>query len=86
MAILGKSTLEKALRNVRIPMLIRAVVTEGAVRHGLSRQEKSIEEEIIRALADPKNGFAARLTASLAQTLGAQMERMAKNAEMSITA
>jgi hypothetical protein len=56
------------------------------VRHGLKRQEKAIEEEIIRALADPKNGFAARLTASLAQTLGAQMEKMARNAEMSIIA
>ena len=86
LAILGKSTLEKALRSVRIPTLLRNVVTENAVRHGLKRQEKAIEEEIIRALADPKNGFAARLTASLAQTLGAQMEKMARNAEMSITA
>ena len=86
LALLGKSTLEKALRSVRIPTLLRNVVTDNAVRHGLKRQEKAIEEEIIRALADPKNGFAARLTVSLAQTLGAQMEKMARNAEMSITA
>ncbi|MBQ9009529.1 MAG: Hsp70 family protein [Clostridia bacterium] len=86
LALLGKSTLEKALRGVHIPLLIRAVVTEGAVRNGLKRQEKAIEGEIIRALADPRTGFAARLSSSLAETLGAQMEKLARDAEMSITA
>ncbi len=86
LALLGKTTLEKAVRSVRIPLLLRTAVTEKAVRRGLKRQEKAIEEEIIRALADPRNGFTARLTASLAQTIGAQMEIMARNAEMSITA
>ena len=40
----------------------------------------------LKALADPANGFSARLCQSLSQTLGAQMERMAKDAEMSICA
>ncbi|MBQ7486625.1 MAG: hypothetical protein IJT77_03930 [Clostridia bacterium] len=85
-AILGKSTLEKAIRSAKIPVLLRSVVTESAVRRGLARQEKTIEDEIVKALADPKNGFASRLTSSLADTLGIQMEQMARNAEMSITA
>ena len=85
-ALVGKSTLEKAVRSVKMPVLLRRVVTENAVRRGLARQEKDIEDEIIKALADPKNGFASRLTASLAATLGTQMEQMARNAEMSITA
>lgn len=85
-AILGKSTLEKAIRSAKIPVLLRSVVTESSVRRGLARQEKTIEDEIVKALADPKNGFASRLTSSLADTLGIQMEQMARNAEMSITA
>lgn len=85
-ALIGKAPLEKAIRSVRIPLLLRQMVTEKAVRRGLSRQEKDIETEIISALADPKNGFSSRLCASLAATLGVQMERMAQDAEMSITA
>ena len=56
------------------------------MKSGLSRQRDEIEKAIIKALADPANGFSARLCQSLSQTLGAQMERMAKDAEMSICA
>ena len=56
------------------------------MRRGLERQKEDIKREIITSLADPANGFSARLTLSLGQTLGAQLEQMAKNAEMSISA
>lgn len=56
------------------------------MKRGLSRQREEIEKAIIKALADPANGFSARLCQSLSQTLGAQMERMARDAEMSICA
>ena len=67
-------------------MLLRQAVTDGAVRRGMDRQRQPIERTVIDALHDPRNGFAARLTQSLAETLGAQLETMAKNAEMSICA
>ena len=67
-------------------LLVRRLVTDKAVKSGLSRQRDEIEKAIIKALADPANGFSARLCQSLSQTLGAQMERMAKDAEKSICA
>ena len=70
----------------QLPLLVRRLVTDKAVKNGLSRQRDEIEKAIIKALADPANGFSARLCQSLSQTLGAQMERMAKDAEMSICA
>ena len=69
-----------------IPVLLRQMVTDGSVRRGIDRQKEDIERAIITALADPRGGFTARLTASLAGTLGAQMEEMARQAEMSIGA
>ena len=85
-ALLGKSSMEKALSRVKLPVVMRRMVTDNAVRRGMQRQREKIEEEIVRALADPKNGFSARLCASLASTLGTQMEALARDAEMSITA
>lgn len=85
-AIMGKSGMEKALRRANIPLIARQVVTDNAVRRGLERQREEIERAVIRTLADPANGFSARLCQSLAGTLGMQMERMAQNAEMSICA
>ena len=85
-AILGKSGMEKALRKAKLPILMRRVVTDNAVRRGLSRQREEIERAIVQALANPSNGFAARLCQSLSQTLGVQMEQMARDAEMSICA
>ena len=85
-AILGKSGMEKALRKAKLPVLMRRVVTDNAVRRGLSRQREDIERAIIQALADPSSGFSARLCQSLSQTLGVQMEQMARDAEMSICA
>lgn len=85
-AILGKSGMEKALRKAKLPILMRRVVTDNAVRRGLSRQREEIERAIIQALANPSSGFAARLCQSLSQTLGVQMEQMARDAEMSICA
>lgn len=86
LAVVGKGSMEKTLRRANIPVLLRQVVTDTAVKHGLSRQREEIERAVIKALADPQNGFSARLYESLANTLGAQMERMARNAEMSICA
>ena len=85
-AILGKSGMEKALRKAKLPILMRRVVTDNAVRRGLSRQREEIERAIVQALANPSSGFAARLCQSLSQTLGVQMEQMARDAEMSICA
>ncbi len=62
----------------KLPLLVRRLVTDNAVKRGLSRQREEIEKAIIKALADPANGFSARLCQSLSQTLGAQMERMAQ--------
>ena len=86
LAILGKDSFEKLMKGISVPMLLRQMVTDGAVRRGIDRQKEEIERAIITALADPRGGFAARLTASLAATLGAQMEEMARQAEMSIGA
>ena len=86
LALVGKSGMEKALVKAKLPLLVRRLVTDKAVKSGLSRQRDEIEKAIIKALADPANGFSARLCQSLSQTLGTQMERMAKDAEMSICA
>ena len=86
LAILGKDSFEKLMKGISVPVLLRQMVTDGAVRRGIDRQKEEIERAIITALADPRGGFAARLTASLAATLGAQMEEMARQAEMSIGA
>ena len=59
---------------------------DGAVRRGMDRQRAQIERAVIEALHDPRSGFDARLTQSLAGTLGAQLETMARHAEMSICA
>jgi len=86
LALVGKDSMEKAVRKMEIPLLLRQLVTDAAVRRGVERQREEIESAIIHALADPRNGFASRLTASLAQSLGAQLEKMARDAEMSICA
>lgn len=86
LAILGKDSMEKLMKGMHIPVILRQMVTDGSVRRGIDRQRGEIERAIVAALADPRGGFAARLTASLASTLGAQMEDMARQAEMSIGA
>ena len=86
LALIGKDSMEKAVRRMTIPVILRQLVTDGAVRSGIDRQKAEMERAIIAALADPRGGFAARLTASLSRSLGAQLEAMAKNAEMSICA
>ena len=86
LALIGKDSMEKAVRRMEIPLLLRQMVTDSAVRRGIDRQREEIEQAIISALADPRNGFASRLTASLSRSLGAQLEIMAQNAEMSICA
>lgn len=86
LALVGKDSMEKAVRRMEIPLLLRQLVTDSAVRRGIDRQREEIEQAIISALADPRNGFASRLTASLSRSLGAQLEIMAQNAEMSICA
>ena len=86
LAILGKGEMEKLVRGMKIPMLLRQMVTDGAVRAGVNRQEEAMKRSIVTALADPANGFAARLASSIAGTLGVQLERMAQHAEMSICA
>ena len=86
LAIVGRPGMEKALRKARIPLLARRLVTDSAVKKGLSRQREGMEQAVIRALADPANGFSARICRNLAGTLGTQLEQMARNAEMSICA
>ncbi len=86
LALLGKDSVEKAVRKMEIPVILRQLVTDASVRRGIDRQREEIERAMIAALADPRNGFAARLTASIAQSLGAQLETMARSAEMSICA
>ena len=86
LALLGKGEMEKLMCGVKVPVLLRQMVTDGAVRAGVNRQQEAIKRSIIAALADPGSGFSARLAASIAGTLGTQLERMAKNAEMSICA
>jgi len=86
LALIGKDSMEKAVRKMEIPVLLRQLVTDSSVRRGIDRQREEIEQAIIAALADPRNGFASRLTASLSRSLGTQLEVMAKNAEMSICA
>ena len=84
--LVGRGSMEQALRSVKLPGFLRFLVSDTAVRLGMERQKQQIETSIITALADPANGFSARLCAGLADTLGVQLEAMAKNAEMSIEA
>ena len=86
LALLGKDSMEKAVRKMYIPVLLRQLVTDQSILSGVNRQRAEIERTIISALADPRNGFSARLTASLARSLGTQLESMARGAEMSICA
>ncbi len=86
LALLGKTGLQQIVQKIRIPVLVRQVVTDKAVRRGMDRQKEDIKRQIVASLADPSNGFSARLTSDLGNTLGAQLESMAKKAEMSITA
>ncbi len=86
LALVGKGEMEKLLSSIKTPLLLRQLVTDGAVKAGIDRQREEIERSIVTALADPRNGFAARLAAGISQALGAQLETMAKNAEMSICA
>ncbi len=84
--LVGRGSMEHALRSAKLPGFLRILVSDMAVRMGMERQRQKIETSIITALADPANGFSARLCAGLAGTLGVQLEAMAKNAEMSIEA
>ncbi|MBQ4266532.1 MAG: Hsp70 family protein [Clostridia bacterium] len=86
LALVGRGEMEKLLASIKTPVLLRQLVTDGAVSAGIDRQREEIERSIISALADPRNGFCARLCESISATLGSQLERMAKNAEMSICA
>ncbi|MCR4706888.1 MAG: Hsp70 family protein [Clostridiales bacterium] len=85
-ALLGRSGMEKALQKMKVPVLMRRIVSRSAVERGLERQKENIKAQLIVSLSDPANGFADRLTVSLGRTLGEQLENMAKNAEMSISA
>lgn len=85
LALLGKGEMEKLFSSLHVPVLLRQLVTDGAVSAGIDRQREEIERSIVAALADPRNGFAARLAESISATLGTQLERMAQSAEMSIT-
>lgn len=86
LALVGRGEMEKLLSSLSVPVLLRQLVTDSAVRAGIDRQREEIERSIIAALCDPRNGFSARLCESISQTLGTQLEGMARNAEMSIYA
>ena len=85
-AFVGKGGVEQVVKKLGVPLLLRLLVTDGAVNLGLAQQRRKIEESVIRELSDPANGFCGRLCAAISRTLGAQLEEMAKNAEMSIEA
>jgi len=85
LALLGKGEMEKFFSALHVPVLLRQLVTDSAVSLGIDRQREEIERSIVAALSDPRNGFSSRLAQSLSATLGAQLERMAKQAEMSIS-
>ena len=85
LALLGKGEMEKFFSSLHVPVLLRQLVSDSAVLSGIDRQREEIERSIVAALSDPRNGFSARLTQSLSSTLGAQLERMAQSAEMSIS-
>ena len=86
LALVGRGEMEKLLGGMNVPVLLRQLVTDGAVKAGVDRQKESIERSIIAALSDPRSGFAAGLCDGLAGTLGTQLERMAQAAEMNIQA
>ena len=86
LALVGKAGMEKAIRKAELPLIVRQLVTDKSVLHGMNRQREELERAIVRTLADPKSGFSARLCASISRTLGAQLEDMARGAEMSICA
>jgi len=86
LALVGRGEMEKMFSSLYVPVILRQLVTDHAVMAGIDRQREEIERSIVTALADPRNGFAARLTESISHTLGAQLERMAQSAEMSICA
>ena len=86
LTLVGKAGMEKAIRQMELPLLMRQMVTDNAVLRGMNRQREELQTAIVTALSDPRNGFAARLCASLSETLGVQLEKMARGAEMSICA
>ena len=86
LALVGKAGMEKAIRRAELPLIVRQLVTDKAILRGMNRQREELERAIVRTLADPTNGFSARLCASISRTLGAQLEEMARGAEMSICA
>jgi hypothetical protein len=86
LALIGKGEMEKLISTFHVPIPLRQLVTDSAVKSAIDRQREQIERAIVTSLADPRNGFSARLAASLSSTLGTQLERMAKGAEMSISA
>ncbi|MBR5301409.1 MAG: Hsp70 family protein [Clostridia bacterium] len=86
LAFLSKGEVEKLLASLHVPVLLRQLVPDSAVLAGIDRQREEIERSIVLALADPRSGFCARLCESISATLGAQLERMAQSAEMSIRA
>lgn len=51
--------MEKALVKAKLPLLVRKLVTDNAVKRGLSRQREEIEKAVIKALADPRTVFRA---------------------------
>lgn len=57
LALVGKSGMEKALVKAKLPLLVRKLVTDNAVKRGLSRQREEIEKAIIKALADRRTVF-----------------------------
>ena len=86
LALVGKAGMEKAIRKAELPLIVRQLVTDKSVLRGMNRQREELERAIVRTLADPRSGFSARLCASISRTLGAQLEEMARGAEMSICA
>jgi len=86
LALVGRGEVEKFLSGMNVPVLLRQLVTDGAVKAGVERQRENIERAIVSALSDPRNGFAAGLCAGIADTLGVQLEKMAAAAEMNIQA
>ena len=86
LALMGKGGMEQAVRTAKLPTLMRLAVCDSAVRRGMRRPKDAICRSIVSTLSRPESGFVAGLTASISESLGKQLEEMARQAEMSVEA
>lgn len=57
LALVGKNGMEKALVKAKLPLLVRKLVTDNAVKRGLSRQREEIEKSDHQGAGRPGERF-----------------------------